>query len=357
MPFGEAAKLIHFAGELHQIDKLSQKIQRDLSENRAGEISQYLLSNEDRFFNSLVVAIYKGDPRWHAVGKLRPETEEAKELNVPDYTEESIGLLSITRNERLFALDGQHRLAGIKKAVDENPNIAQDHINVIIVVHQDSPEGLVKSRRLFTTLNKKAQLVSKDAIIALDEDDISACITRKLIESDEFRFFNEENISFSSGPVRDQSSITSIVNLYDNIRKISAHFLKVDSKQLDLYRLQQHPEVLGFVRDFFFLTIRHCPELTKVAVEKHSLPQFRNRDDGGHLLFRPVGWDLYTDLILDALNNNHPLEDAIENVLSHDLYLNGPILSNKIWSLKMRRIIRVSSKSYREIRRALFKNF
>lgn len=66
----------------------------------------------------------------------------------------------------------------------------------------------------FYSLNKKAKLVSKDPIISLDEDCISACLTRVLIESGEYPRFSENNISFNTGPVRDGVSITSIVNIY-----------------------------------------------------------------------------------------------------------------------------------------------
>ncbi|EJB1425721.1 DGQHR domain-containing protein, partial [Salmonella enterica] len=209
MRLSDASELIGFAEELHQIDKLSDKIQRELNTDRAEEISRYLVSNEDRFFNSLVVAVYDGNPNWHEIGGITPNNEEASLLEFPEYAGNCLGFLSITRDEKFFALDGQHRLAGIKTALKSNSNIADELISVIIAAHSNTPEGKIRSRRLFTTLNKKAKLVSKDTIIALDEDDIAACITRRLIESDDFPYFNEDNISFNSGPVRDRTSITS----------------------------------------------------------------------------------------------------------------------------------------------------
>ncbi|MCM2460198.1 DGQHR domain-containing protein [Pseudomonas sp. CG7] len=354
MRLSDAADLIGFAHELHQIGKLSDKIQRELNDDRAKEISDYLINNEDRFFNSLVVAIYDGDPNWHEVESIRPNNEEASSLEIPDYAENCLGFLSITRDEKLFALDGQHRLAGIKSAVDSNELIGNDLISVIIVAHSNTPDGKVRSRRLFTTLNKKAKLVSKDAIIALDEDDISARVTRALIESDEYPWFSENNVSFSSGPVRDSASITSIVNIYDNVQKIVAYKLGVKVSELDRYRFKGNEHVLTLVVDFFRYTFKHCLELSKVLDYKASVSDYRGGDNGGHLLFRPVGWDLYTDIVIRGLGfGSIEMGEMIKAVLAKDLYLGGSVLANKIWSPKQKRILKLSSKNQKIITREL----
>lgn len=45
--FSDAAELIEFAQELHQLATLSDKIQRELNEDRAKEISDYFISTEE----------------------------------------------------------------------------------------------------------------------------------------------------------------------------------------------------------------------------------------------------------------------------------------------------------------------
>lgn len=354
MRLSDASELIGFAQELHQIDKLSDKIQRELNEGRAEEIASYLLNNEDRFFNSLVVAVYDGDPNWHEIGNLQPQTHEASLLEFPEYAETCIGFLSITKEEKFFALDGQHRLAGIKSAINQNEDIAEELINVIIVAHDNSPEGKVRSRRLFTTLNKKAKLVSKDTIIALDEDDISACITRKLIESESFIFFNEDNVSFSSGPVRDKTSITSIVNIYDNVQKLVSYKLNVSIPELERYRYRDHESVFEFVRDVFLCTFTLCRELTSVALNHKVASEFRPSKAGGHLLFRPIGWDVYMDTLIEGLRSTEQSYDVIiGKILKHDLTLTGEILKNKAWSMSKNKILNISAKNMRAIKRSL----
>ena len=350
MRLSDASELIGFADELHQIEKLSDKIQRELNNERAIEIKNYLIDNEDRFFNSLVVAVYDGDPNWHGVDNLRPNNEESSKLEFPEYAEDCIGFLSVTKKEKFFALDGQHRLAGIKAAVDEKSAIGDDLINVIIVAHSNTPSGKVRSRRLFTTLNKKAKLVSKDAIIALDEDDIAACITRKLIESEDYPYFNEQNISFSSGPVRDKTSITSIVNIYDNVQRLVASKLVVKIAELDKLRFRDHEDLLAYVDSFFRLTFEYCDSLRESLSGSSMNTKHRNSDDGGHLLFRPIGWDLYTQTVLTGIKQLElDMESVVKLANSKDLQLSGSILANKVWSTKQKRILKVSAKNQKLI--------
>ncbi|HFD7916750.1 TPA: DNA sulfur modification protein DndB [Klebsiella variicola] len=354
MRLSDASDLIGFAEELHQIDKLSDKIQRELSTDRAAEISRYLIDNEDRFFNSLVVAVYDGDPNWHEIEGITPNNEEVSLLEFPEYAGNCLGFLSVTRGEKFFALDGQHRLAGIKAALKVNAEISNELISVIIVAHSNTPEGKVRSRRLFTTLNKKAKLVSKDTIIALDEDDIAACITRRLIESDDFIYFNEDNVSFNAGPVRDKTSITSIVNIYDNVQKLVAYKLGVKVSELERFRYRDSAEIFVFVSDFYKFTFEACGELGSITNGSRQAGFYRDANTGGHVLFRPVGWDLYTDIILHALvDYEDALEELINTIQKKDLNMNGPIFSNKLWSLKQKKIIKISAKNVKAIQRMI----
>ena len=71
MKMSEAAKEIKFAAELkdnHGGDEsLDQQIQRILKTSRSEQIVKYLQTNKDRFFNSLVVAAFKGNPTFTPV--------------------------------------------------------------------------------------------------------------------------------------------------------------------------------------------------------------------------------------------------------------------------------------------------
>ena len=91
-----------------------------------------------------------------------------------------------------------------------------DEVSVIFVAHKETENGLERTRRLFTTLNKTARPVSKGNIIALDEDDVMAIYMRRLIEDTEL--FTEKRIAFvpsNNMPVAKTTGLTTIGNLYD----------------------------------------------------------------------------------------------------------------------------------------------
>jgi DNA sulfur modification protein DndB len=172
MSLRDLSERVTFAEEIHKSKGLSQLIQRQLKSGRSRDIAKYLKTNTERFFNSLVVAVYGGDPAWHQLDEIRPQKKS--ELDIAAVSEDaiaSIGFLSFTGEEQLFALDGQHRLAGIQLAVKSDATLGEDEVSVIFVSHQNTEKGLRRTRRLFTTLNKTAKAVSKGEIIALDESD------------------------------------------------------------------------------------------------------------------------------------------------------------------------------------------
>ena len=74
VPMPELARRVSFADDIHDNTALSSWIQRSLKGNRAGDIAEYLQVQPERFFNSLVVALYGGTPKWVAL-KLPPPLE------------------------------------------------------------------------------------------------------------------------------------------------------------------------------------------------------------------------------------------------------------------------------------------
>lgn len=356
MQLKDIGELVNFATELHTSKKLSEMIQRNLEDDRAKEIGEYLLSNKDHFFNSLVVAIYDGDPRWHNFSAIEPNSKEAEQLELPEYAQECMGFLSLTTSEKIFALDGQHRLSGIKKALIDNEDIGYEQLSVIFVTHKNTKQGIKKSRRLFTTLNKKAKLVKKDAIIALDEDDVSACITRYLVE--ESRYFNETNVAFIVGSLRDKSSITTLGNIFDCTQKLVAYHLNCKINEIEKIKLTQEIEkgIYNFIDTFYKLTFQHSAELFRHTQNFDTdITPYRNNTNGGHLLFRPIGWDIYTDTVISLLNKGYSLEKSIQIINKNDLMLSGDILNNVLWSSKSNKLMKLSALKLDKIKKGLTK--
>ena len=182
---------------IHKSEKLAQWIQRVLKADHAKKIAQYLQSEKSRFFNALVIGVYGGDPLWSELTVTAPTDElteeEQNRLNA------TIGVLILTGKEILFAIDGQHRVAGIKQAVAENADLEGEEVTVILVGHAKTDLGMQRTRRLFVTLNQRAKKVSDADIVALDEDNGLAVVTRRII--DEGTLFPNPDLVFLSGSV------------------------------------------------------------------------------------------------------------------------------------------------------------
>lgn len=167
--------------ELHNSTLLKEMLQRSVTDNYKN-IAHYIETQQERFFNALVLAVYDGQPKWHEVRLQYDNGEDFYDL----------GLLELIGTEKIFPIDGQHRVEGIKEVVSKSPLYNNEQIPVIFVGHKPDNAGMQRSRRLFSTLNRYAKPVSMRDIIALDEDDVVAIASRNLIDSHPL-FFQRSN--------------------------------------------------------------------------------------------------------------------------------------------------------------------
>ena len=303
MTMAELSERVMYAHEVRKRDEqqMSNFIQRALeSTSRVTQISNYLKTDE-RFFNSLVLAMYGGDPGWLDIS-LKDKSAEARAIvdHVKGWGVDSLGFLELTGKEKIFALDGQHRLAGIKAALDDDQELSEDLVSVIFVGHKNTRAGNIRTRRLFTTLNKTAVKVRKRDIIALDEDDVMAILTRKFVEG--HSWFKPPKISLASStnvPKTDMTALTTIVSLYDTlkilfskgmgVRSDTLRFNRPTDKQLEVYE-KYAVEFFNCVHDSF-------PEIGQFfdadASEIEGAAQ--RTTSGGHLLFRPIGLEILAE--------------------------------------------------------------
>src|SRR4051794_7348751 len=106
MRFTEAVEYLKFAEQVKPYEDLDTLLQRELSK-RAEDIALYLDNNEERFFGSLIVAVYGGSPKFSPI-----EIEGAPLLGS---RLGSVGVLNFDGKERYYVLDGQHRLAAMQQ--------------------------------------------------------------------------------------------------------------------------------------------------------------------------------------------------------------------------------------------------
>ena len=127
---------------------------------------------------------------------------EKDSLGFVEDMEGHFGLLRFDGGQSYYALDGQHRVTAIQTLLNDAQQrdrlgvtvpegFANETISVIIMTTSGSKEEWKKKyRRLFSSLNRYAKPVDKDTVIAMDEDDLFAILTRRMVA--QYPFFQWE---------------------------------------------------------------------------------------------------------------------------------------------------------------------
>jgi DNA sulfur modification protein DndB len=335
------AQRVRAAEEIHKSETLRELIQRTLDASKHGEqIKNYLLKDKQRFFNSLVIGVYRGAPEWH---ELEVETWKKLRLKqVPSYLNGAFGILTLRGDEKLFAIDGQHRAVGIRMAVQKRASLGDDEVSAIFVGHKEDMRGRQRTRRLFTRLNRFAKPVRKEEIIALDEDDVIAILTREFVE-DDVRFQDKISIRKTKAlPPSDKSSFTTISAFYDCLDA----FLKIGrASWSDFKRVRPTDREIKAFRErassMWSLLARIFPEV-RLVFESRSVDcvagQFRHVG-GGHLLFRPVGLQLAIEALAKFVGTGVSATEALKAIARVPMELRNEPWAGLLWDNTNRRMI------------------
>ena len=334
----QIAAQIRLVRDIHPSKVLKDMIQREIT-NRAGHISEYLLNQPQRFFNSLTVGVYGGSPNWYELEIGTNRLFDADTL--PEELDGALGILRLDGTQTLFAIDGQHRVQGIKKALQENAELKKEEVSVIFVAHQNDPVGMERTRRLFTTLNRYAKPVSKSEIVALDEDDILAITTRELVEKHPLF---QEKISLSKTKavaVKDNRSFTTIITLYDVLEIL----FKIPKgwKEFKRYRPDDNTitEFYDKSEKFWNTLVKHFAplgEILKSSPDSKIAGRYRNRK-GGHLLFRPVGLLIIAHVVRRAKDSGLSEREAIKRISEVSMELTDEPWVGLLWDKTNQRMI------------------
>lgn len=353
VPLGEIKDRVGFARELHQNKSLGELIQRQLQDtgsgkrNRANDIAQYLQGNEARFFNSIVVGIYGGDPIWHPFDIKAKSTFSTSQMDLIA-EQERVGFLQLQGTERLFALDGQHRVAGIKRALT-NGEATGDVLTVLFVPHRNTDAGIKRTRRLFVDLNKRAVPVSTKDIIILDEIDLPAILARRLV--DEHDWFSRGQVDierFTATIPRNSNALFSIATLYNVIKIVLSYTLASNSgerselKEAISIRLPEDRIDHYYNKaDCYFQGLADVnPQLREYLIEGPSSgiasdarsPVVRN------ILFRPAGQIAFAKTI-NGLSKKYGMNKAMECVKHFPTDMALPPYVHVLWDPNLQKMV------------------
>lgn len=330
MTFGQIAERVAPSiNQLYPSESLSTLLQRELTDNYIS-IKDYICNDQERFFNALILAIYNGDPQWLEV-EFNGEYDEVN----------SVGFLELPQDVVIFPVDGQHRVAGIIESIKENPELTREQVPVVFIAHEDSPTGIQRTRKLFSTLNRRAKPVGENAQIALDEDDVVAIATRELIAS--CPLFWEKRLENGNGkqiPSKDKDAFTSLVALYQCNSILIQSQLGLAGKKYKNFLFFRPPEktveeLTQYIVNFWSL---FCTKIDSIQeyLKKDTSPaeSFRN-NQGGNILFRPVVITEYVKATLEiAKKLEGDYDIAFEKLNSIKMDLSAAPWKGVLWDGK-----------------------
>lgn len=334
MKMGKIARECRLAEEIHSNKDLDDLIQREIQDRVRKEMVPYLLNESQRFYGALVVAVYGGAPEFSEV-----RVHEHSLLDDGETSSYGFGLLRFDGSQIYYALDGQHRLKSIQEAIHTNPDLAQEEICVIILKHENSSEGLERTRRLFSTLNRRAKPTSSGMNIAIDEDDAVAIVTRRLVKENNL-LKNLVLTALGTQKISPNKSHDSYITTLSALYETNEIFLTAYDSGLDINsnfkQFRPTNEDLDSYYDFLSrmweILLQNCPQFKPILEGRRKPGEIRKRTDevghtllndagkpiaGGNVFARPIGQFIIAEVIKIALLQGYELQSVVKAIMEN----------------------------------------
>lgn len=139
------------------------RAQRKLNVSRANKLKDYVLTSKHYTFSSVTVTV--DVPH----GQLN-------QFNFAE-TQGDIGTLNVPMDSRFLIADGQHRIAGLKLALAENPDLRDETISCVVFLHS----GLQRAQTMFHDLNHYASKPNKSLNLLYDHYSDESDLARQVM--------------------------------------------------------------------------------------------------------------------------------------------------------------------------------
>ena len=339
MRMREVARKVQLAQDIYADMTIRDAIQKALGEERVRtEIVGYLAHRPDRFFSSIVVAAIEGEPSWHPV---EMDTSTVPKIFTSSSSmRDSFGVLSFGDEPKYYALDGQHRVAAIKLLINRQaeieapPGFDNDLLSVIVVLREEQNvsegEWMRRYRRLFSSLNRYAKPTDRDTNIIMDEDDLFAIVTRRLIT--DHKFFQAPGLERESFKVltrgKNLRAGTSHFTTLQTLYAVNTILLKTSRRQMlgwdhggstsGNLNKQIRPDeeyIDGYYEElsnYWDAILDILPDLGRQPSEmrNHDIPEGETGQYRDHLLFWPIGQELFAKVARSLLDDAQIGSDA-----------------------------------------------
>ena len=316
---------------------LNELYQRKLNERRVEqEIAPYLAKSKDRFFGSIIVWILNSD-----VVTFEPVSDHISVSAAYSAAARSMGFLVIDGGRSgdqsgLVALDGQHRLAALRRVVQghtdgpEAGKVRDDEVAVIFVQDDD-----VKSARdLFTVLNRSARRVSRSDVVLMSEVDGAAIIARNLaaskllapngIDSDPLIKWEKNTIANNDRELTTLNALYEIIQLVAGRQKIDLQADEdagVPPAQADMDKVEA--EALAWLTILF----ETSPDFAACRFDPLKIVAMR-KEGNFSLLMKPIGLNAFFRAVVVALDPSGGAMTDVKEVIRRLLALDWDLKSN-----------------------------
>jgi DNA sulfur modification protein DndB len=139
------------------------RAQRNLNKARVPEIARYILDNPSGYVFSAVTASVDAEVSFEPYGDAG--------------TDKRVGTLTVPMSARFVINDGQHRRAGIQRALAENPDLGDESIAIVLFLDV----GLERCQQMFADLNRYAIRPARSISVLYDHRDELSGITRLVV--------------------------------------------------------------------------------------------------------------------------------------------------------------------------------
>lgn len=241
--------------------------QRVLVEKRIPELASYITENEDDYLFSSITASYKSEP------VFEPYTPGA-----------SIGTLKLQLGDELIINDGQHRCAGIVRALKNGSEALKHHTLSVLLFPWENTDRV---QQMFSDLNRFVQKTSKSLDILYDKRDDVAAATLMMIERVPiFKELTEkEKVSLESKSTK----LFTLAALYD-----------ANVELLKSYGAHEISTNAGLLIDYWTEVANHMPDWGKVMDGRKLALELRQEKIASHsTVLRALG-GLGVDLMVSG---------------------------------------------------------
>ena len=306
VPARDLARITKIARELEEWTERSvfERFQRDIAIKRIrNEIVPYLVRCADRFFGAFIVVIYKPD-----LFEFHPVTVRGAPPGHPyRLAAKKLGMLTIDGGS-LVALDGQHRLVSFREVINDNnsyigphrDDVPNDELCVVFIRH----ESFVKTRRIFSKVNRHAKPTTAHENIITSEDDGYSIVTRWLVEEKPPLDLTAPKPPFAirgddGEPIIDLTKrqllknspkFTTLPHLYETVRSIlRANGIRdFDEKhRVNRPTNEELVQAYKYATYWWWLLLAHLSAYRRALNDLNIIPHSRDATSRYGLLFRP----------------------------------------------------------------------